>query len=348
MRRNERAGIALALALIVSCGFVLTGCGDDESIVDTGPEPIPYDGYIAYINDYGVAIIQTDGTDMNIKVNGDPDSLLSPIWSQDKTELVFVRIVSSGEKQIELLRNDGSLDTLAFGMIDKSPWSPNGNRITFTRGDTVWVVGTDGSQPVYLMASAGEANFLDNDHIVCRYFFGDWQTGSIYKVPVSGGTPEKLSTSQATAYAWLMCPRVAPGGGSVAFVKFDDDNFSKRWNDFWMVDADGSDERKIATIYTSWGLLVLVKEMDVSSDGLAVLLVHNEEHSNRHAYEIYAPTGNVVIIDAVECSSDIRSIDYGPDTYDFVFEKAGGGIAIFERLSGQARDLDILGKHPNW
>jgi hypothetical protein len=60
------------------------------------------------------------------------------------------------------------------------------------------------------------------------------------------------------------------------------------------------------------------------------------------------PSGVYSIIDAVDCSTDIRSIDYAPDSRDFVFEKESGGIAIFDRSEGQAINLDPSGKHANW
>jgi hypothetical protein len=202
---------------------------------------------------------------------------------------------------------------------------------------------------VSLMASLGKASFLDNSHIVCFENTGYWEEeGSIYIVSISDGATTKLFPPLETASAFIMCPRVMPGGNSVAFARLDDDNWSERWNDFWTVNADGSDPKAIARIYTYWGMIVLVKELDICSDGDFILVVHDELFANRHPYEIYVPSGTCSIIDAVDCSTDIRSIDYAPDSRDFVFEKEAGGIAIFDRSEGQVINLDPSGKHPNW
>jgi Tol biopolymer transport system component len=333
---------------IIPCIACFIGCGEDDKGI-TGPEPIHYDDYIVYVGAYGITMINRDLSDEKIIAPGEPADLLSPIWSPQKTEIVYVRINGSGEKQIELYRNDGSIDTLAMGMIDKSPWSPDGTKIAFACNDSVFVVDTKGSRPVSLMAAVGKASFLDNSHIVCfKNTGGREEEGSIYIVSISGGAPIKLFPPSETAYAFIMCPRAMPGGNSVAFARLDDDNWSERWNDLWTVNADGSDAKAIARIYTIWGLLILVKELDISSDGDFFLVVHDELFQNRHPYEIYVPSETYSIIDAVDCSTDIRSIDYAPDSRDFVFEKETGGIAIFDRSEGQTINLDSSGKHPNW
>ena len=275
MDKLLRLLLLTALIGIVPSAVCIVGCGEDEKTV-TGPEPIHYDDYIVYVGAYGITMITSELTDEQIIVPGTADDLLSPIWSPSKTEVVYVRINGSGEKQIELYRNDGSIDTLATGMIGKAPWSPDGTKITFARNDTVFVMNTRDSQPVSLMASAGDACFFDNNHVICYNFSGYWSSGSIYKISISDSIATKLFPQSQAGTALLRCPRVIPGDNSVAFGILDDDNFSERWNDFLKVASDGSDVTTITRIYTSWGLMILPKEMDISYNGDFILLVHNE------------------------------------------------------------------------
>ena len=202
----KRAGACIVPLALLSLGL-LTSCGDSDN--PTGSAATTYPDHIVYVGAGGITIIKPDGTGKAVVVSGHADSLLAPTWSPDKAAIAYLRKLATGETQIRVFRDGQSPAVLATGMIEDSPWSPDGTRITFWRSDTIFAVSAAGGAPAMVLAAAREPCFLNNLTIVFRYLadgVGSDQIGAIYRIPAVGGVPTKVSPYPDVF--WIYRPRL--------------------------------------------------------------------------------------------------------------------------------------------
>jgi hypothetical protein len=100
-----------------------------------------------------IYVVDSDGTNAAPITAGPTD--LRPTWSPDGTKIAFERDVVTnsgaiGSSSIFVVNPDGSgLTQLTSGSRDSSPaWSPDGSRIAFSRAGILFVMKSDGSNPV--------------------------------------------------------------------------------------------------------------------------------------------------------------------------------------------------------
>ena len=141
----------------------------------------------------------------------------TPALSPDGTMVVF-RAVRAGRVQLFSRRlADAQVTPLDGTERGYMPFfSPDGRWLGFTVGDEIKKMRIEGGQPqtVATLPSMAGASWGDDDVIVA----GRRQSSGLWRVPASGGTPERVTTVTAADgdndYRW---PQVLPRGRGILF-----------------------------------------------------------------------------------------------------------------------------------
>ncbi len=172
-----------------------------------------------------IAVMTLDGTEMHTLTKGGRQSAGWPRWSPDGSRLLFYRLLSyrsqatngKGYGRLVVMDADGANVEVVHGTRSPDPqsaaWSRDGSRILYT-------------------SAAGGSRHLES-------------------IPVTGGQPERFATSSRdeSGGAW------SPDGRSVAFVlranvevAAPDGPTHQLIDQIWLMDADGSNKRLLATL----------------------------------------------------------------------------------------------------
>lgn len=179
-----------------------------------------------------IAFQRDDGTSININlVSPDGSGLqnltrslgghnLHPSWSPDGRRLVFVSDHTPAGLYVMNADGSGAHVLSDAGPADAYPaWSPDGSRIAFvsTRGGEydIWVVGSDGSNPVQVTSTGAEAPAWTPDSKAIAY--SDLSLGAIGLVILSGLQRHQITFPPAGGVD--LFPAWAPDGSALAFVR---------------------------------------------------------------------------------------------------------------------------------
>ena len=182
-----------------------------------------------------------------------------PVWSPDGTKLAYASGADYDLMHLTVANADGS-DPHDLGVeIDgRLAWSPDGTTLVYVGKnadgqDGVFTIGLDGERGGEVMrggewqgvswardgstlAIAGHPASPDN--------IGGPDGWDVYSVAIDGSHLEQLTHTDA----WEHEVRYSPGGGRILFTRspnFDDADYEQ---DVYVMDADGSNERKL----TDW------------------------------------------------------------------------------------------------
>jgi len=104
-------------------------------------------------------------------------------------------------------------------------WSPNGDKILYQKFEAgqwdIWIMDTDGTNKSKVTSGEGDktdACFTqDGQYIIFSTDF-DLELANIYRIPITGGAPERLSNYSGYDGA----PSISPDGTKIIFESFDD------------------------------------------------------------------------------------------------------------------------------
>lgn len=212
-----------------------------------------------YWTTMGLQVFSPDGTDFeHLPIFG---YIEDPAWSPDGAHILFVR-----DSGLFSTIPDGAEPTLLESNAWSPAWSPDGRRIAFVRPDDGPYEDTD----LYTMpASGGGAQKLldlagkvmspswspDGSTIAFTYRAREarddpgpgelpytYSGPNVYSVPVTGGEPVQLTGSGTD-----VDPAWSPDGSMIVFQSDRLSVFPTSAPDLYLMNADGSDERRLTT-----------------------------------------------------------------------------------------------------
>jgi TolB protein len=182
-----------------------------------------------------------------------PDPIMSPAWSPDSRQLAYVSFEGSRSSVwVQTLRTGNRILASSDPGVNGAPaFSPDGRQLVMTLG------GEDGNLDIYVMDLATREKRRLTTHRAIDtegtwspdgryvYFNSDRAGGpQVYRVPVSGGTPERITFEGS----YNARPRLSPDGKKLAVVHNDRGNFRiavydlERDNQMVIVSAGRQDE----------------------------------------------------------------------------------------------------------
>ena len=248
-----------------------------------------------------------------------------PDWSPDGSRITYeVRDDDEGSGELWVAEVDGSHPRkIADGFTSPSwsnnydyYWSPDGSRITYRirseySWDELWVVDADGSNARkidYTAIPLDDANYLgsfgwtrDGSRIT-YVLWGDAEGSDQVGVAEVDGSHPRSPPISAWRYRW------SPDGSRIAYSSF--------LGGGWVVDADGSDARQFADIYTyiqySWSPDGSRIAYTVESEDRAELWVVNADGSDaRKIADDYLLSSDSWSPDGSRIAYTVESEDWG-------------------------------------
>ena len=181
-----------------------------------------------------IYVVNADGTGRTKVSKGDVHDR-RPSWSPDGSRLAFERFSGTGrdddgnlidsDRSIEVMDATGQnrVTLMARGSWDQSPvWSPDGARIAYISGDSVWLADADGSDPGRVIAGAfwnGGVSWSPDGRRVA-FSRGDANESAIVVADIDSareGVVADLAGADVN-------PRWSPDGQLIAFTNFTSDD----------------------------------------------------------------------------------------------------------------------------
>ena len=181
------------------------------------------------------------------------DPIMSPAWSPDSRQVAYVSFEGSRSSiWVQSLRTGNRIRVSSEPGVNGAPsFSPDGKQLVITLG------GADGNLDIYVMDVATKQKRRLTTHRAIDtegtwspdgryiYFNSDRAGGpQVYRVPVSGGTPERITFEGS----YNARPRLSPDGKKLAVVHNDRGNYRiavydlQRDNQMVVVSAGRQDE----------------------------------------------------------------------------------------------------------
>ncbi|MEM7504761.1 MAG: Tol-Pal system beta propeller repeat protein TolB [Pseudomonadota bacterium] len=200
---------------------------------------------------YTLVVSDADGENENtIMESSDP--IMSPAWSPDSRQLAYVSFEENASSIfVQTLRTGNRIKVSSRPGINGAPsFSPDGRKLVLTLG------GADGNLDIYVLDLASrQFTRLTNNRAIDTegswspdgeeiYFTSDRSGGpQVYRVPVDGGTPERVTFEGS----YNARPRLSPDGKKLAVVHLDRGNYrigvmDLESNDLLVVSAGRQDE----------------------------------------------------------------------------------------------------------
>jgi TolB protein len=178
---------------------------------------------------YSLYVADQDGEN-EFKIMEDDNPIMSPAWSPDSRRLAYVSFDGNRSSvRVQTLRTGNTIEVSRRPGINGAPsFSPDGRKLVVTQG------GVDGNLDIYVLdinsrrttrltthrAIDTEGSWSPDGKYI--YFTSDRSGGpQIYRVPASGGTPERVTFEGS----YNARPRLSPDGKKLAMVHLVNGNY---------------------------------------------------------------------------------------------------------------------------
>jgi Tol biopolymer transport system component len=128
-------------------------------------------------------------------------------------------------------------------LFEAPNWTPDGKHLIINAGGQLWKVGVDGV--LVGLVVTGELADLNNDHVLSpdgQSIYVSSNDGHLYKVPMSGGEPLRVSNQHDTPFLYFL-HGVAPDETMLAYVAIEGTGAQARRNIFTIPASGGADIR---------------------------------------------------------------------------------------------------------
>ena len=186
-----------------------------------------------------------------------------PVWSPDGDRIAFVRnLANEDDTEIYVMNSDGGGEQrLTNNLVhDFDPvWAPDSRRIFFVREGgsrdyELYVINADGSGERRIPFDQDDVHNLswslspDGRRIVyAARSSADPGWTKLFVMKADGSGTQRLIVSHGEDYPYTAnygSPIWSPDGDQIAFII--DNHFSAEWLDIYVINADGSDVRRVA------------------------------------------------------------------------------------------------------
>jgi TolB protein len=167
--RALRDTILISLPLLFGSVAGCTADTDEPSIGGVFPEEARHRagapcGEIAYVSqasgNFDIWVTRIGGTPVNL--TNDPRDDFQPVWSPDRTRIVFSRVEADGTQHLWIMRADGSDAHMLSDLNAGDPsWSPDGRHLAFDTFPTDYSTFDVG----VMRADGGEVTILTDDGV---------------------------------------------------------------------------------------------------------------------------------------------------------------------------------------
>lgn len=149
--------------------------------------------------------------------------------------------------QLVTIASDGSDRRVIFEateVIEAPNWTPDGRFLIVNAGGELWRFPADGmgdAQKIDTRPLSG----LNNDHVLSpdgKLVYVSDDDGHLYVLPITGGTPRRVSNTHATPHHYYL-HGISPDGQTLAYVAVEGPEGKKRINMFTIPSAGGPDTR---------------------------------------------------------------------------------------------------------
>ncbi len=246
--------------------------------------------------DYEIYVMAPDGSCLT-NLTGSWADDVAPAWSPDGRHIAFVSVRDTLSGKLDL--ESGEIYVLDFDPLTGRPvgearrltdspaadgwpaWSPSGDRIAFHSDRSgnfdIWVMGSDGSNPVNLTNHPGDDKFPAWSPDGSKIAFASDRDGSydIWTTNPDGSSLARLTDSPARD----RYPIWSPDGARLTFNTDRDGN-----QEIYIMSADGSNPVNVTNTPEIEGLA------DWSADGMRLVL-YSERKKDKDVYVLDLATG---------------------------------------------------------
>lgn len=158
------------------------------------------------------------------------------------------RTLAAGQiSQLTIIDIESGAQTVVFEadeVIEAPNWTPDGETLIFNAGGEIWRIDQQGRTAPEKI-DTGHLRDLNNDHVLSpdgKTIYVSSNDGHLYSLPVTGGTPVRVSNEHDTPFHYYL-HGISPDGAMLAYVAVEGKGEGRRINIFTIPSVGGPDTR---------------------------------------------------------------------------------------------------------